>query len=426
MGRFSAAASSALACFLLSSPPMETLTQTAPDKLEIRSGGGVLSLFGLPFLAAGVFLLCAGLGIVELENSDEIPRWSHALIVLMGLVFAAVGGGLFFGRTWTTIERTRGFLTRRHGLIVPMRVEKHLLCEFDTVVLAFRSGDSDSSDRFPVRFHPKAGGKEYPLCEPAEYATARAYAEQIAGLLGLPIKDATTDNATTLAADEFSAPFQKRARQDDLRRADHPRTLRSHVEEGADGVTITIPGPRRHPATLLLLAAPAGALWWVTKALFPLFEGSDTPEMVQWIALGFIALFALFPTVGLVSSIVRPKRAGTSIRASASGIVVEEKKGWKEKTTTIPAGDILDIDFNTRQGSLRSAYEMAIAQGQVRSRVPRSMQSLPSWFKWIYGIIPSKGITVKSRTGLHVFAAGLPDDEVEYLHSIITRALMEQ
>jgi hypothetical protein len=112
------------------------------------------------------------------------------------------------------------------------------------------------------------------------------------------------------------------------------------------------------------------------------------------------------------------------IHATAAGIVIEARKGRKKRTTDIPGDDILDIDFNSRDGTLRTAHERAIAQGQIRSRVPRSRQDMPSWVKWLSGTIPSKGITVKSRTGLHVFAAGLPDAEVEYLHSILVETLV--
>ena len=37
----------------------------------------------------------------------------------------------------------------------------------------------------------------------------------------------------------------------------------------------------------------------------------------------------------------------------------------------------------------------------------------------------NKGITVKTRTGLTTFGAGLEDAEVRYLHSVVRRALIE-
>ncbi len=37
----------------------------------------------------------------------------------------------------------------------------------------------------------------------------------------------------------------------------------------------------------------------------------------------------------------------------------------------------------------------------------------------------SSGITVKTKTGLVHFGAGLPDNELRYLHAIIARVLGE-
>jgi hypothetical protein len=38
-------------------------------------------------------------------------------------------------------------------------------------------------------------------------------------------------------------------------------------------------------------------------------------------------------------------------------------------------------------------------------------------------LVASKGVIVKSRKGILSFGAGLPDDEVRYLHATVARAL---
>jgi hypothetical protein len=63
-------------------PPAFTLV--APDRLRIREGGGCLSLFGLPFFAAGVLLLLAVSGFVPMSNADRLPAIAWPLLVLMG------------------------------------------------------------------------------------------------------------------------------------------------------------------------------------------------------------------------------------------------------------------------------------------------------------------------------------------------------
>jgi hypothetical protein len=59
----------------LQTPP-RPFRQPAPDRVEIREGGGCLSIFGLPFLAAGVFTALIGLQIIPVSNKDEVPAWA--------------------------------------------------------------------------------------------------------------------------------------------------------------------------------------------------------------------------------------------------------------------------------------------------------------------------------------------------------------
>ena len=58
-------------------------------RLTIREGGGRLALFGLPFAAAGAFVMLGSLGIIPIQRSGNM---STPAAVLFGLVFALVGG----------------------------------------------------------------------------------------------------------------------------------------------------------------------------------------------------------------------------------------------------------------------------------------------------------------------------------------------
>jgi hypothetical protein len=69
----------------------------------------------------------------------------------------------------------------------------------------------------------------------------------------------------------------------------------------------------------------------------------------------------------------------------------------------------------------------ADVKSRVRQRYPgypaARNPALPGWMKKLLRMVKSKGVTVKHRGGLLAFGAGLPDDEVEYLHAIVKRAL---
>ena len=52
------------------------LTYRDSGTLEIRSGGGCLSVFGLPFLLAGLFVMQIPLGLIPVEGSPRGPCFS--------------------------------------------------------------------------------------------------------------------------------------------------------------------------------------------------------------------------------------------------------------------------------------------------------------------------------------------------------------
>ncbi len=98
--------------------PIQLVT---PDRLQIREGGGCLSAFGLPFFAAGLFLILASADVIPMNNASELPWFAGPMIVLMGIAFTAVGGTLVFGRSWTTIDRAQRIVIKQWGLLLPLR-----------------------------------------------------------------------------------------------------------------------------------------------------------------------------------------------------------------------------------------------------------------------------------------------------------------
>ena len=135
----------------------QSFRHVGPDRIEIRQGGGVLAIFGLPFFAAGVFMLLACVGLAPLSNAAAIPLPAQVALLFMGLVFTPVGGGLTSGRAWTTIDSTRREVTTQYGLLVPMHTDTRRADEYITVALGFVAGDSDSAVQFPVALRSRAG-----------------------------------------------------------------------------------------------------------------------------------------------------------------------------------------------------------------------------------------------------------------------------
>jgi hypothetical protein len=60
-------------------------------------------------------------------------------------------------------------------------------------------------------------------------------------------------------------------------------------------------------------------------------------------------------------------------------------------------------------------------------RIPSSAATAGPNTEWVFGVLSrflkGKGIVVKTRTGLTTFGEGLSDEEIQYLHAIVMRAL---
>jgi hypothetical protein len=113
--------------------------QVAPGRLQIREGGGYLALFGLPFLAAGLFAILSSLGVVPVTGAGAMPGFAWLVSALLGLVSALVGMALVFGRSWTTIDVTEQMVIKEWGLLLPMHVQTRPLHDYTAVTLRCRA-----------------------------------------------------------------------------------------------------------------------------------------------------------------------------------------------------------------------------------------------------------------------------------------------
>ena len=176
----------------------------SPDRLQIREGGGCLSVFGLPFFAAGVFMGLTAAGVVPMQTSSTLAR---PVLAVMAIVFTLVGGALVFGRSWTTLDRAQRHVVKQWGLLIPMRESVVPLRGYEAVTLAFVPGDSDSADRFPIALKATAG-PDLPLCSFTVYADARACAKSIGDHLHFDLEDASTDHPVRLPAGRADLTLQ--------------------------------------------------------------------------------------------------------------------------------------------------------------------------------------------------------------------------
>jgi hypothetical protein len=407
--------------------------RVAPDRIQIREGGGCLGVFGLPFFAAGVFLLLSSMGLVPMEKGDDLL--TRLMLPFMGIVFTAVGGTLSFGRAWTTVDGTRREIVKQLGLMVPMHSTTRLIDDFTALALEFERGDSDSADTYPVVLKARSG-RNHRLCSSTEYADARGCATSVAELLRLDFEDATTDHPVRLTVGQTEMPLQQRLQMEgrESGSAERPANTRCKVLREPNALLITIPTRRTHPVAFALTLIPVAISAVFVGPLSQFFRQTRTPDPMAWAFLGFIILFfGVLPAMTAINGYLSERRGGTIVTVSPSGIGIQERGAWKAgRVNSLAAADILDIDFSTSESATSSAR--LAAEQRVRDAYAKPGESAPTigprterLLKAVTRIAQHRhghGITIKSRQGLTTIGQGLDDDEVRYLHAIIRRALV--
>jgi hypothetical protein len=233
-----------------------------------------------------------------------------------------------------------------------------------------------------------------------------------------------------IGADRVDESFQERVRAGETQREDaaRPLRMRCQVRESSRAVEIVLPGPGFGWARLVGPAVSIGILTYVGPDLLQFFRRTRTPETVQIAFFGFAVLLFVVPSLlGLLRGVLLAIRGRTLVTASPEGIVVEEQGAWRVKTTRIPAPEILGLDYGTAGATIHAAQHAV--EDRVKQDGPRTAQSLGrqgaalKWVSLMQRLVTSRGIIVKTRGGLVTIGAGLPDDEVRYLHALVTRAL---
>jgi hypothetical protein len=382
-------------------PLHSTVRRPSPDRLEIREGGGCLSLFGLPFLAAGVVLLLAGLGAIPVRNGDG---WAGPVMAAMGLAFVAVGGWLVLWRTRTTLDATRRQVTRARGLVVPRTFEERRLDGLAAVRLGFTAGGSDGSDTYPVTLSGPGSSPMVKLLDSPDWERSRRLAEEAAVLLGLPLEDASTGATTRTAAGQLGRPLGERLRAEELP-PEPPRPLeaRCRVERAGGALRVRIPDRELRWTMLLPAAFAAGVAGWFLPVLFQFFDQTRTPVGVQRAFGAFLAFLLVgLPLLETVRGVGAALWGHTLLELSRDGLRLTERHALRRRTTSIALADLLDLDVGRGPGSLPG---------------PRRSADLPG------RRLRSGGLVVKHRGGLLTVAAGLPVDEAEHVAGLLRREL---
>jgi len=405
---------------------MAAVNEVSPGRLEIREGGGCLALFGLPFFLTGIFMILTSFGIVTMRSDGEAV--TRAAAFGLGVVFTFVGALLVFGRGITSIDVGQHVVTKQWRVLLPVRRWTYQLGDYSTVTLAFVRGDSDSADKYPIGLKGTTVAP-LPLCRPTQYAEARQSAAAVARHLGLDIEDTSTDHPARVTSSEVDATLQDRLRATTTAAAPaRPSVMASDVSDGGGSLRITIPMPPLHPVLaiggLFPAAAATGILAWLR------FFSTPRPlALIEWIFFSLLFVgFGVLPAASVVSRWLRSRVGRTIVTVTPQELRVQARGIFRTRTvTTVSASEILDVDYSTKESMMISARRNAEAETATMRKIPSSAATSGPSTEWVFGVLSwflkGKGIIVKTRTGLTTFGEGLADDEIQYLHAIVRRAL---
>jgi hypothetical protein len=398
--------------------------------LEISSGGGCISIFGLPFLLAGLFVMQIPLGIIPMKGSSgTLPS---VFIFLFGSVFATVGAALVFGRSGIILDRGRGRIVQWYGLLVPMKRTEYLLDSVGQVEMNFSSGDSDSAATWPVTLSGESIAKAISVLQPTSFIEARQLAEELSRFLRKPLIDSSTGERVTRDPEHLDESYRDRVRR--IGEAvsvlpPEPSAMCSRVERTGDGLIIHIPENAKsgiHYIPVFASLVFAGFVVWFF--LLPILT-LPMPDFFQYIFLGFIGLFFIAgPVLSALLRVFRLKKKFEQITITKNIFRVETLKQGKRTTMEIPVSELEDLVAPTMRGVMNMIEVSGMKKvplGDTGSPRMPDGRPVPRFFLSLMKMVGSKGIIARSDKTMVEFAGGLDETEVAYLFALIRKTIAE-
>lgn len=363
-----------------------------PDRLVYRSGGGFLMLFGLPFLLAGLFVMCSPLlpGDMQPKDGETDEPISVVFALLFGGVFTAVGAGLVLGRAGKVFDKRSGTVTTWWGMLVPFKKNEYPLDRYDSVTLSkeVRRSKNSTYTVYPVRVEG-GGVKTLKIEEPREERKARTTGEEIAKFLGVKLADRTLGAEVVRQANELDESIRQRVeRTGDRPEVPDPPADRKTAETViGDTLSIEIPGRGFQPACVvglvLTLVVPTFIYFGFVRGILETEMPSGTKSiMVAVVSLLFVAL----PFILGLFIFLRGYDKGATVDVSPLQLQMRRRGLVGTRTTTIPTSELEEL--------VLVGYA-----GQSNKNMRR--------------------IVARSDQGALEFGQGLPVAELEWLRAVI-------
>ena len=385
------------------------------DVLEMRSGGGALMIFGLPFLAAGIFVIGASLGLWMKKGAPPV-----FFALPFGGVFAAIGAAFVLGRRGVLVNvRDRNVVTW-WGLLVPFRSTACALNQYDHVGLTreIRRSKNSTYTVYPVRLTGDEA-KRISFGEPRNYKEARAGAEQLAKFVQLDLVDSSSGQAIRRGPNDLDESLREHAQRtrETIEMPDPPVSVRTKYDIAGTRITLELPPEGLGAQHVLLPMAVLGGVIMAIVVLAggPLKRFFDAPPPAKYIAWGAALLTPLLLVGAALVTILSALRGHVRLVASRDGIQLCRCGVLFTSTTFIPSDELEELILPGT--SAAAAQEEAIADADM----PEAMKSV------VTALARSrrgkKGIQARSDKVTVEFGKKLPEEELRWVHAVIMKMM---
>lgn len=378
-----------------------------PDQLTTRSGGGCTSLFGLPFLLAGlaVWVLPA---VLPQGGGDPPPL---LFTIPFGAVFVAVGSALVFGRSGLLIDRREKIITKWWGLLVPMKKKLFDVNDFAKISLSKEirrssssSGGSSSYTVFPVRI--VGADEKLNIEESRDYREARRAGEALAAFLSFSLTDSSSGTSVTREASELDESIRDRARRtgEVVELPDQPAGMKTRVQIDAGSVHLETPPAGFGLESIVMMLVGLIVPGVVATIFLPRILKDETmPRTVRTVFLAFIGVFMAVPLLAMFGRGLSKALRRATITVTPDVLQVTVKGLIFGKTTEIPADEIEELEL---AGGLAASVST--------EQVPAFLQKL---------VATKGGISARSDRTSITFCRNLPPAEREWIYAVIKNML---
>ncbi len=378
-----------------------------PHVMKKRTGGGLIMLFGMPFLLAGLAVMAAPFGLLPSEAAP--PPWY--LMVPFGSIFATVGAAFVFGRAGVTVDKLQGRIITWWGLLVPFKSTQYNIADYDRVAIRqeVRRSKNSTYTIYPVRIE---GGVESidwdTLRDPTK---ARAAAEELAKFLGFKVVDASAGEEIVREADRLDESLRERRQRtgEDIDMPDPPANMRTQCQVDGESITLIIPPP---PATIFDKISLAFAFVPGIVALGFFFAAfpKDMPPLFRFIFMGFIGVFfVIAPITVMVGKVLARTRTQQKINASPDRLRVETRGPFRTKVVEIPANELEELQI-----ALPKGHE------NMESQLEAMPEALRPFLRAMARRVPIRAISDRATV---TFGKGLPIEELKWVHAVLTQVL---